>query len=435
MISVLIPVYNVAAFLRECLDSVIAQSYRNLEIICIDDGSTDDSPKILQEYAAKDERIIIISQENKGYGSAMNAGLDRATGDYISIVESDDFISPDMIEKLYAWAEDSRTDFVKTDYYRYKNGEDTYTVLYSNPLYDQVFSGCSQKPDFLFAGGNIWAGLYRRDFLTGNGIRFAETQGASYQDTSFNYKVFACAKRILIKNQAFYHYRTDNIASSVNSHDKVYCLCDEMDEIERFSENREDMKDVAKHWLAVYRFFCYKWNYERINDRYKMEFLEKWHHDTVSDLQHDAIHKEDWPDYLWNILSCILISREEYYFKGMYSPDIGEFIGKGFRQEISEYNSCYVYGAGRIAEKVMTLLTRLGIMPGAVLVKDTGCNPEEFHGIRVKDFRDTDIEKSHAVVLVALGQKNAWQALKELQPVGFERIILMSNELIQALQG
>ena len=100
-VSIVIPTYNVEQYLKECLDSVINQTLKDIEIICVDDGSTDNSGKILDEYAAKDSRIKVIHKENGGYGKAMNVGIDNATGEYIGIVEPDDYIEFDMYETLY----------------------------------------------------------------------------------------------------------------------------------------------------------------------------------------------------------------------------------------------------------------------------------------------------------------------------------------------
>ena len=100
-ISIIVPIYNVRAYLPQCLDSIIAQTFSDVEIICVDDGSNDGSENIVDEYAAGDSRIVAIHKPNAGYGAAMNTGLDAATGEYIGIVESDDCITPEMYERLY----------------------------------------------------------------------------------------------------------------------------------------------------------------------------------------------------------------------------------------------------------------------------------------------------------------------------------------------
>ena len=112
-ISVLVPIYNVEKYLPECLDSLISQTLKDIEIICINDGSTDSSLQIIKRYAKKDSRIIVINKKNSGYGDSMNQGLAKATGEYIAIVESDDYIDEDAWENLYKLAKKHNADIVR----------------------------------------------------------------------------------------------------------------------------------------------------------------------------------------------------------------------------------------------------------------------------------------------------------------------------------
>lgn len=111
-VSVIIPVYNVEPYLKQCMDSVVGQTLKDIEIICVDDGSTDGSLDILREYAAEDNRIQIIEQKNAGAGAARNNGMRHATGKYLSFLDSDDFFEPRMLEKAYDLAEKDQADFV-----------------------------------------------------------------------------------------------------------------------------------------------------------------------------------------------------------------------------------------------------------------------------------------------------------------------------------
>ena len=115
-VSVLVPCYNVEKYLPECLGSIVNQTLRDIEIICINDGSTDSTLDIIKSYAEQDKRIVIIDKPNEGYGKSMNRGLDVATGEYIAIVESDDWASPDMLEKLYNTACAHQADMVKAEF-------------------------------------------------------------------------------------------------------------------------------------------------------------------------------------------------------------------------------------------------------------------------------------------------------------------------------
>ena len=116
-VSVLVPIYNVEEFLPECLDSLVNQTLKEIEIICINDGSKDNSLDIIKKYATEDKRIVIIDKKNSGYGDSMNRGLKKATGEYVGIVESDDFIDLDAFEKLYKIAKHENVEVVKSNFY------------------------------------------------------------------------------------------------------------------------------------------------------------------------------------------------------------------------------------------------------------------------------------------------------------------------------
>ena len=134
-VSVLVPIYNVEKYLDECLASLAKQTLKDIEIICINDGSTDNSPKILQKYAKKYPNFIVINKQNSGYGDSMNKGLEKATGEYISIVESDDFIESDAFEKLYKLAHETKADIVKANYfYHSKDGDVLHEVIKNQKL-------------------------------------------------------------------------------------------------------------------------------------------------------------------------------------------------------------------------------------------------------------------------------------------------------------
>ena len=139
-VSIIIPTYNVEAYLVECMESVVRQTLKDVEIICINDGSTDGSLKILQSYAKKDERIVIVDKENGGYGMAMNIGIERATGEYIGIVEPDDFVPLSMYEDLYEIASKNQLDFVKADFYRFVREQETGNM-------ELTYFHLSQKPE------------------------------------------------------------------------------------------------------------------------------------------------------------------------------------------------------------------------------------------------------------------------------------------------
>ena len=118
-VSVIVPVYNVQKYVKKCIDSILAQTLSDLEILCVDDGSTDNSGGILDEYAEKYSHLKVVHKKNEGYGNTVNLGLEMAQGEYIGIVESDDFVEADMYEELYTVAKEKNLDFIKAGYWEY----------------------------------------------------------------------------------------------------------------------------------------------------------------------------------------------------------------------------------------------------------------------------------------------------------------------------
>lgn len=273
-VSIVVPVYNTSQYLRECLDSLLTQKLRDIEVICVDDGSTDDSPAILEEYAARDGRIRVISKPNGGYGHTMNRGFDAARGEYVGIVESDDFADPAMFRDLYRFAKRHDCDLVKANYYEHSAEGDVKQEPFARYRYKRVFDPRVEQ-DVITQLPIIWSALYRRSLIQGNGIRFNETPGASYQDTSFVQQVWMAARRVALLPKGYLHYRVDNSGSSVKSSAKVFAVCDEYESSERFM--RQDPERVAAFapLLNLLKLGTYRWNFNRIADEHRRGFAER----------------------------------------------------------------------------------------------------------------------------------------------------------------
>lgn len=206
-VSIIVPIYNVEDYLEECMESIVRQTLEDIEIICINDGSTDSSMEILSRYADNDSRIIVVDKKNEGYGIGMNIGLERATGEYVGIVEPDDYVPLDMYEDLYLKAKEYELDFVKADFFRFKTAPNGNMELVYNHLtgtkedYNVVFNP-SNTPEALRYVMNTWSGIYKNDFLRKYNIRHHETPGASFQDNGFWIQTFCFASRAMILDQA-----------------------------------------------------------------------------------------------------------------------------------------------------------------------------------------------------------------------------------------
>lgn len=213
-ISVIMPSLNVAGYIRTCMESVMNQSFADLEIIAVDAGSTDGTWEILQEYAAKDSRIRCIHSDKKSYGYQLNLGFGLARGKYIGVVETDDYIETDMYETLYRSMMSGGYDYVKGVARAFWEISNDIPVTYE--IRDLRNAGGvlnpGEHPELFSADAYLWLGLYKASFV--KGIRLNETPGAAYQDIGFNFQVFQRSKKALYLDKVVYHYRQDNRKAS-----------------------------------------------------------------------------------------------------------------------------------------------------------------------------------------------------------------------------
>ena len=285
-VSVLVPICNVERYLEECLDSLVAQSFSDFEVLCINDGSTDGSLAIIQRYMETDDRFRVIDKPNSGYGASMNMGLANAIGEYISILESDDFFEPNALELLVDAAERNQSDVVKADFYLYWSTPQERDELFR--IVDEQEVGHTMCPiddlAIFFRKPSIWSALYRVSFLRDNGIDFLETPGASYQDAGFNFKVWASAARATFIVDPILHYRQDNEKSSVNSAAKVFCVCDEYASMTSFVNDRLDGDPRLMGILECMKFDSYMWNYDRLSGDLRGDFIVRASSEFADDL-------------------------------------------------------------------------------------------------------------------------------------------------------
>ena len=277
IVSVIVPVCNSADYLDECLNSITRQTYEYIEIICVNDGSTDESLDILERHQAKDSRIRIISQENSGYGKAMNVGLNAAKGKWIAFVESDDYILSNMYKELVEIAEKNSLDFIKTNLCRfYGEGNERFfqtTQIIKNQKLLNVILNPSEDPQLLNAVMNNVTGIFRREFLDANKIRFNESPGASFQDNGFWFQTFIYGSRAMFADKNYYMVRRDNPNSSVKSKKKIYCMRDEYKYILSILEKDQKIFDLFIYQWCKKLFSNCVGTLNRIDYRYREEFL------------------------------------------------------------------------------------------------------------------------------------------------------------------
>ena len=257
MISVIVPVYNVEPYLRECLDSIRNQTYRDLEILVVDDGSTDGSGKICDEYEVRDARIRVFHTENRGLSCARNKGLENAEGEYIGFVDSDDWIEPDMYEVLLRKAEETGADVVECSHYKELDGK---TIIIRKQ--EQQMSGMDAvsallKRELINA---VWNKLYKRQCF--ENIRYPD--GRVFEDIATTYRVFASSALVCTISPPEYHYRwrDDGLAETrhlknlegcwISNIERYEFLKDRLDEDSYRYLLRTCSEAVARTWENYY---------------------------------------------------------------------------------------------------------------------------------------------------------------------------------------
>lgn len=322
-VSIVVPAYNVENFIRPCLNSAANQTLKDIEIICVDDGSTDSTGAILDEYAAKDNRFKIIHKENGGYGVAMNTGLEAATGEYFAVLESDDFVKPDMYEVLYKAAKEFNAEVVRSNYYSLTtpNGEiHLEKKLIHETIenyYNRVICPNEEQVVYTFIMHN-WTGIYSIDFLRKNGIKYNTTPGASYQDNGFFFQVFSQTKSLVYIPNHFYCYRMDNPGSSIHDPKKVYTMAKEFEFVkEKLDEKGLFDKVKYAYYIRLYR--AYHETYQRIDDNLKPEFLKFYRKDLV---MNDKLGNIDWNMFeTYHVYAFRTLRRSAYLYSQVASTN------------------------------------------------------------------------------------------------------------------
>ncbi len=288
VVSVIVPVYNVEQYLPQCLDSIVNQTLKNIEIICVNDSSTDNSLNILNHYAEKDPRIKVVTQPNGGAGAARNRGLSLAAGKYLSFLDSDDFFEPDMLELAYNKAVCDKADFVvfQSDQYYTDRKEfvsvpwtlrekeiPPYTPFNHRQMTDNIFK--------VFVGW-AWDKLYDREFVEKNHLRFQEQRTSN--DMLFVFSGVAVAKRISVVKKVLAHQRRDAKDSlSKTRENSWHCFYDALTAL-RDRLKSEGLYDEMEKDYINYALHFSLWNIRTLAEPTRSRLIEKMKFQWFSDL-------------------------------------------------------------------------------------------------------------------------------------------------------
>ena len=268
MISIIIPIYNSASFLSKCLNSIINQIYEELEIICINDGSTDESLEILRKYKEEDSRIKIVSHENRGISYSRNEGVAMAKGKWIMFVDSDDWIDIDTCKVVSEIAENEKCDVVMWSYIReFKNKSLPKYYLKQEKkwlgknevalIHRRIFGPINEElnyPDSMDAYGTVWAKLYRRECV--RDIKFIDTKEVgSAEDVLFNAELFSQINNVVFTPHCFYHYRKYGMSYTNSCKRDLYKkwenLYDRLDAVIRKNNLSYSFKEALRNRICL----------------------------------------------------------------------------------------------------------------------------------------------------------------------------------------
>lgn len=326
-VSIIITVYNGAKYLNECLESVLSQTLSNIEVICVDDASTDDTPRILKDY--QDKITILTNDVNCMAGESRNRGFHAATGEYVIFLDADDVFEPDMLEKAYnrasscnadicVFMEDLFTDNVK------KCNNYHYAETLMESLGKKDFFSPSEVSDMLFSLWNGWAWdkLIRREFILETGLRFQNLQSSN--DGFFVHAAMATAHRISLLNEVLVHHRIGDGSSVSNTRDRAWesCLI-YLKELKRYLVQKELYPTFERSYINWTSDFLY-WNYQTLNNVSREQLTEAIRRFFLDDLDIEQYGREYFYNlFLWRFVDCIvnheenkiLLTEEEKFWK------------------------------------------------------------------------------------------------------------------------
>jgi glycosyltransferase involved in cell wall biosynthesis len=246
-VSIIMPSLNVAGYIEKCMESVIKQTLKDIEIIVVDAGSNDGTLEILRALELQDHRVHIIHSDKRSYGYQVNLGISKACGDFIGIVETDDYIALNMYETLYSVALESKADYVKgsaerffgvTDGLTYTRKIEVFSKKEFAPGHGAVSVNPSITPDLILRDYYLWTGIYKNNFV--KSIRLNETPGAAYQDIGFLFQTFCRAQKAVYMDEIFYHYRQDNPNASLYNPNAFHYIVEEYQYADNLLQNQDE---------------------------------------------------------------------------------------------------------------------------------------------------------------------------------------------------
>jgi len=383
-VSVIMPSLNVAGYIEKAVRSVCMQSLSEIEIVCIDAGSTDGTWEILNRLAGEDSRIILVKSDRKSYGYQVNCGIEMARGEYIAILETDDYISNRMYEKLYCTAKDEEYEYVKCDYAAYwtqDNGK-PYMIhrkaILSEELYDKnicPIEYISLATDDWY----LWNGIYKKSFLDKSRIFFSESEGAAFQDIGFLHKTIIGAKKVRYIHGEYYYYCIDREGASSNSKNDLKYAYQEYKMI--YESLGRDEKERTFFYQRIAKSFVLACRNSVGIDAHKDTRIQyEWFCDILRrGFQEKVISMDRLPQGLRHDLCVLMISPDSFKdHRKRKKDEFFEFLGEPGHFPI------VVFGCGNHGCMAYQILRRNGYMVSSFMDNNSVLWGQDINGTKIE---------------------------------------------------
>lgn len=399
MVSIIIPVYNAEKYLRQCIDSLLKQTYSYFELICVDDGSTDSSFEMLKEYEKQDGRIRVARQKNQYAGAARNNGMEQAKGKYLLFLDADDFFEENMLEWVINRAEKEETEVLVFNVFQYDNVSNQVINTAWNPLKREMFGeGIKSAEDiadiiFEFTTPAPWNKLFLREFVEKNRIRFQNLQRTN--DLYFVFTALSCARKIGILDKKLLYYRDNNVHSLQGSGEETPTIFAEaLLALKNDLESRGKWHRFQRSFMNMALAIClYNLNNMKNVKSYNVLF--------------DALKNEIFRDL---------------------GLDIG-IVDDELRKNICDKKNIIVYGAGTIAKTLTRFLLTICEYDKNkifIVVTNLSNNTDNICEIEVQSIDNLSSERKQDLIIVAVAEEKMQKEIKkEIINRGFGRSVAL----------
>lgn len=436
-VSVIMPSLNMEKYIGEAVESVLAQTLQDIEIISVDAGSTDGTVEILEEYAKKDKRIKLMTCPERSYGKQVNMALRAAEGKYVAIVDTDDFLDCNMYKELYEIAEINNLDFIKSDYddvYELNNGEYLHTYVsiipekYKSCLYGKLLN-VNEYPDMHVWLCYMWSGMYNRKFLADNNIWLNESAGAAYQDIGFYHQVVSRAKRIMYIRKSFYRYRSARLGNSVTSKNGMRYLCQEYERL--YEQELVPLADKAQ-WRQIYIKIAYSLMsecgkngmYSYFENEAVKPYLDRLCELIKERVEDGTITEQDIGRDLWQQAELLFSSYDKY---ADYKKSAEQEIRANMERlaDIAATQQIVIFGSGARGRKFYKILDSCNISVTAFVDNNQETWGRKLAGVTIYSLEECSKIWNNAVYLPA-SRYHEQDIFKQLSNAGIEekRILL-----------